>query len=263
MQARDDRIDEDEFEQNFAWDGRYRTLLVEPDVAAAEAPQADMALLRQLAVEGNIKAQIGWARALVEGAGVEVDTEAGFRWFNIAARYGDAEASNMVGRCYELGVGVQPRPDEAAYWYRRAAESGDAWGQFNLATLLAQGRGVIQDIPAAVSWLVKSARQGNAKAMNMLGRVREDGVMSGPRPRSARAWYRRAASRGCFRGQFHFARHLACEGHEAEARRWLRSSMGHAPADFCRGAAAALREHSDARVRRLISELPASIAEPA
>lgn len=263
MQARDDRIDEDEFEKNFAWDGRFRTLLVEPDVAAVDASQVDVTLLRQLAVEGNVKAQIGWARALVEGAGVEPDAEAGFRWFNIAARHGDAEASNMVGRCYELGVGVLPREDEAFHWYRRAAESGDDWGQFNLATLLAQGRGVMQDIPAAVSWLVKSARQGNAKAMNMLGRLREDGVMSAPRPRSARAWYRRAASRGCFRSQFHFARHLACEGLEAEARQWLQASMALAPADFRRGAADALREHGDERVRRLLVAFPATVPEQA
>jgi TPR repeat protein len=262
MQARDDRIDEDEFERNFPWDRRYRTLLIERDVTEA-APPIDVAVIRQQAVDGVVKAQIGWGRLLVEGAGVEPDLEAGFRWFNIAARSGDAEARNMVGRCYELGVGVAPHAGEAARWYALAAESGDAWAQFNLATLLAQGTGVAQDIPAAVSLLVRSSRRGNAKAMNMLGRLREDGVISAPKPRAAAWWYRRAAQRGCFRGQFQHARNLARAGDVVAAREWLAASFAQAPLTYRGEAVAVLRGDADARVRGLGTAVSAILAETA
>lgn len=257
MQLREDRIDEDEFEQNFAWDGRYRTLRVEREKHGC-SPAGDVELIRQYAVAGVVKAQIGWAKALLDGYGVAPDHEAAFRWFKIAAKSGDNEARNMTGRCFELGIGVSPQPNEAARWYKLAADSGDAWAQFNLASLLAQGRGVHADIPGAVSLLVRSARQGNEKAMNMLGRLREDGVDARAKPRSAEAWYRRAAKRGCFRGQFHYARFKAIAGDDVAAAGLVRASLAAAPEDFRDDALDVLRRHGDVRVRALAAAAAAS-----
>ncbi len=194
---------------------------------------------------------------LLDGYGVARDREAALRWFVIASRSGDAEAMNMAGRCFELGWGTSVDHGEAARWYRHAADAGHAWGQFNLATLLAQGRGVPANEPLALSLLVKSARQGNAKAMNMLGRYREaqceglgdDGL--GKALRSAALWYRQAAQRGCFRGQFHHARLLADAGKSSEAIVWFSRSLRHAPADFRHDALSELSCHANPAVQML------------
>lgn len=253
----DIRIEED-FELAVAEGLAFRTLYVrvlnrkhlpEPEIPPDE--------LRRRAVEGAIDAQIGLARRLLHGAGVERDQEAAFRWFNLAARSGDAEALNMVGRCYEIGWGTPVDVREAAHWYRRAADKGDAWGEFNLASLYAQGRGVPYDERRALSLLVRSARRGNPKAMNMIGRFREASGLPRRATRSAALWYRWAAQRGCFRGQFHHGRYLVADGRISDGIRFFRASLAHAPADFRREALDMLRAHEVAELRQLAQEIEA------
>lgn len=248
---------EDDFELAVAEGLAFRTLYVrvldrketepEPEVSADE--------LRRRALEGDVDAQIGWARRLLHGAGVDRDPEAAVRWFKLAARSGDAEALNMVGRCYEIGWGVSVDPAQAADWYARAAEKGHAWGEFNLANLYSQGLGVPYDERKALTLLVRSARRGNPKAMNMLGRYREASSSPRRRDRSAALWYRWAAERGCFRGQFHHGRYLVAAGRVADGIPWLRASLKHAPADFRREALAVLRADARAEIRELAAEI--------
>lgn len=254
------RIDDDDFELAFVTRGSFRSLKVqetldEYSVRLASNPAAAADKLRNEAVNGCPRAQVGWGHMLISGHGVPRDNEAALRWFSIAARLGGAEALNMVGRCHELGWGTPISCSEAAVWYRRAAAQGDAWAQFNLASLVAQGRGVAADISGALTLLVKSARQGNAKAMNMLGRFREDGIISAPKPRSAVEWYRRAAKRNCFRGQFHLGMALVSEGKAAEARHWFQASLRQSPPNFRREALDVLRRHPEPDVRHLVRRI--------
>jgi len=216
-------------------------------------PQSAARFALAEAVRGSHKAQVCWAHMLLDGYGVARDAEAAYRWFQIAARGGDPEALNMVGRCHELGWGVPMNTPLAAAHYRTAAAKGHAWAQFNLASLLTSGNGVAQDYGEALRLLVRSARQDNAKAMNMIGRFREEG-WDGRRPRlaSAASWYRRAAHRGCFRGRFHHARFLYAEGQVEEAARWLAASLSSAPWDFRRDVAAAYAGHPEAAIRQAV-----------
>ena len=208
--------------------------------------------LRRRAVQGEVGAQIGWGHRLLQGNGTARDPEAALRWFRIAAGAGDADALNMVGRCYELGWGVRADATEAARWFERAAAKGHAWGEFNLASLHAQGRGVRPDQTKALSLLVRSARRGNAKAMNMLGRYRETVAC---RPRSAALWYGWAAAGGCFRGQFHYGRSLVAAGRMDDGIRWLRTSLEHAPQDFRQEALALLRADQTPALCALAAEI--------
>ncbi len=199
--------------------------------------------LRLRAVQGDAEAQIGWAHKLLDGSDVPRDLAAAYRWFRIAAGSGHADAFNMMGRCYELGWSVEPDAREAAEWYRKASDKGHAWGAFNLGCLLAQGRGVPADPAAALTQLVRAARGGNAKAMNMIGRYREQ-TRKGPRGiRSAGLWYRWAAERGCFRGQFHHGRSLAEAGRADEARTWIARALAAASEDYRREALEVLQAH--------------------
>lgn len=228
----------------------YDTLyvrFVDPGQGAAREPTAEE--LKRRAVKGDVAAQIGWAHKLLDGRDVARDLAAAYRWFRIAARSGDPDALNMVGRCHELGWSVPADPREAAEWYRRAADKGHAWGAFNLGCLLAQGRGVPVDPAAALTLLVRSARGSNAKAMNMIGRYREQTGETPKASRSAALWYRWAAQGGCFRGQFHHGRLLAEAGHVEDGLAWIRRSLAEAPEDYRQEALHVLQRHPLSELR--------------
>lgn len=207
--------------------------------------------LRSRAVAGDAEAQVGWAHKLLDGRDVPRDLAAAYRWFSIAASQGHADALNMVGRCHENGWSVPPDPREAAGWYRQAADKGHAWAAFNLGCLLAQGRGVPADPALALTYLVRAARSGNAKAMNMIGRYREQTGAGAKAVRSAGLWFRWAAERGCFRGQFHHGRSLAEAGRVEEGKVWILRSFAEAPEDYRREALAILKQHPLAALREI------------
>lgn len=219
----------------------------------ARSPQQGADFVRRRALAGSVEAQIGFGHMLLDGYGVERDPEAAVRWFNLAAKQGHADAFNMLGRCYEHGWGVEIHLPRAAYWYARGAKELHAWAQFNLASLMLT-RDVETDMAKALSLLVASARAGNPKAMNMLGRWREQGWDGRARAQSATLWFRLAAEGGCYRGQFHYGRLLARDGKIAEAARWLRSSLTQAPPDFAREGAAILQQHPSKRLRAIADE---------
>ena len=112
-------------------------------------------------------------------------------------------------------------------------------------------------LQAALTLLVRAARQGNPKAMNMLGRYREGSSVARRRERSAALWYRWAAERGCFRGQFHHGRYLVSAGRVGDGMHWFRASLAHAPDEFRREALAVLRTHAHPELRALASEVEA------
>lgn len=260
-------IDEEEFEVAIDEGSRYGPVYVRESDEGYHArvvrdPAATASWTRAQAVNGFIEAQVGWGHLLLAGHGVERDPAAALRWFRIAARGGNADAINMIGRCYEYGWSVPSDTAMAALWYRMAADKGHAWAEFNLASLLAQGNGVAQDIQEALALLVRSARRGNAKAMNMLGRHREDNY-DGRKNGSVALWYRWAAQRGCFRGQYHHARLLLGAGKTDEAARWFNASLSQAPRDFRLEAARALCALSVQEIREIGSKALESDGEPA
>jgi TPR repeat protein len=145
-------------------------------------------------------------------------------------------------------------PEEAVRWFRPAAEKGHPWARYNLGKLLARGHAGNTDPRRALALLVSAARSGVPKAMNMLGRVRDEGVVGPPRKKSAALWYRWAAERGCFRGQFHHGRFLVAEGRTSDGIRWVRTSLAQAPQDFRRDALAILKTHPSPELRALATE---------
>ena len=65
-----------------------------------------------------------------------------FEAYKAKAEQGDAEAQNMVGRCYTSRIGVERDYVEAVAWYRKAAEQGLAVAQYNLGLCYDKGTGV-------------------------------------------------------------------------------------------------------------------------
>jgi len=227
----------------FVWQGSK-------DRATALAQDASVAAghVRREALAGDAGAQLTLGLMLLDGHGVPRDTGAAFRWFQIAARSGNRDAINLMGRCHELGWGTSVNLALAAQCYRAAAEAKHDWAQFNLACLILREDGIPGDVSEALALLARSARGGNAKAMNLLGRCCEEGWRGRPKPASARRWYLRAARGGCFRGAFHTARHLIAAGDVDRAVTWLHRSIALAPADFCAELGARFHAHPDARL---------------
>lgn len=233
----------------FVWDPDDRH-----DARLAKDPALLAERMRQAAVDGDVKAQLGFAHMLLEGYGTARDPEAALRWFQLASRAGSIDAINMIGRCHELGWGTAINTRMAAHCYRVAADMGHAWAQFNLASLMLCGDGVEGNRAEVLSLLVRSARRGNAKAMNLIGQACEEGWRGVPKIASARRWYARAARRGCFRGAFHTARHLSDDGNIEGAVFWLERSVAAAPGNFCAELGQYLADHPDARLRAVAEQ---------
>lgn len=239
MTRADVRIDDD-FELQVAEGTAFRTLYVR--VVRQDTPNPRKISgeeLHRRALRGDVAAQIGWGHRLLQGEDARLDREAALRWFKLAAGAGDAAALNMVGRCYEVGWGVPQDPEEAVRWFRLAADKNYCWAQYNLGKLLARGHGGNRDPKVALQLLVRAARQHVSKGMNMLGRYREQ---AGER-RKAMLWYRWAAARGCFRGQFHYGRYLAEMGRIDDGIHWIQTSLSHAPQRYCGEALEMLAHH--------------------
>ena len=66
--------------------------------------------------------------------------------------------------------------------------------------------------------------------MNLVGRCREQGWGCGANPKAARAWYRRSAEAGYFRGQYNHGLMLAEDGRVDEAAHWIERALAGAPA---------------------------------
>jgi TPR repeat protein len=213
------------------------------------SPEERVLLIRAGAEAGLAEAQAVFGQMLLDGAGVERDDRAAFRWFLLAAAQNHLMALNMVGRCYDLGWGRRVDKARAAECYRIAAERGLDWAMYNYATLLTLGHGVAEDKEAAFAWFAKAAALGNAKAINFIGSFHEDGWVVEKDLSQAAAHYRRAAEGGDFRGQFNHARMLIAKGEIAQALLWLRRSAKTATARFALQAERWLLRLDDGRLQ--------------
>lgn len=182
-----------------------------------------VASVRRLAEQGEPAAQLCLGRMALSGQGMARDAQAARLWFTRAARGGDAEAMNMLGRCFE----AEGEFSQAAVWYERAARQGDSWAQYNLGHLLLDGLGVKRDQAAAFAWYCRAAAAGHARAMNLVGRCLEHGWGTARDMPAAALAYRRSAEAGYFRGAFNHA--LICwqEGDHEAAAHWLRAAHAH------------------------------------
>jgi TPR repeat protein len=196
---------------------------------------------------GFVDAQLRLGRMLLEAGAYD---EA-FAWFARAARSADADALNMLGRCYENGWGTAPSATRAAELYLCAAEAGHAWAQYNLGHLLLDGNGVARDLTGAFQWYARAADQGHERAMNLLSRCYAEGWGVARNAKCARDWYRKSAQGGYFRGCYNYATLLVTDGCAFAASIWFKRSLATAPEptrDFIR---TALANRPEPLLRRL------------
>ena len=122
--------------------------------------------------EGNIDAQLSLGYMYLYGdkdAGVEVDYQKSFEYYQLAANQGDNVAINNLGSLYYSGIGTKRNAAKAAELFTKASEQGNVEAAVNLAFLYISGSGVEKDSNKAINYFIKAANQGNLTAQYMLG----------------------------------------------------------------------------------------------
>ncbi len=152
-----------------------------------------------------------WARAIVDGGGVEGPTKAAY----VKLRVADLERLGAEAAAFALlAAAAKQAAREAAArelaaisafdsgdyasaipWYREKAEEGDAAAQRELAEMLQSG-GAPKQMIEAVGWFTKAAEQGDAAAQNSLADAYAKGVGVGVNYGEAYMWFTLASERG-------------------------------------------------------------------
>ncbi len=229
--------------------------------AAFAAPPEEAAPWIEAAAKfGMARAQVLWGQYLLDAVGgVQRDQAAAVEWFRSAARAGDAQGMNMLGRCLENGWGVALDHAQAVRWFRASAEGGFDWGQYNFANMLLRGDGVAEDRAEALRWYRAAAAQGHAKSINMVARFLEEGWVVERDPRGAAMLYALSAERGDFRGQFNLAVLLTAQGEIADAVRWFREAGRGGHEAFRRGMVEKLSARPEPELQAVAEEIAAAL----
>ena len=136
------------------------------------------------------------------GLGRQIDMASAVYWYKISARKSNSDALNNLGRIYESGVkGFERSLNLAAQFYYRAAEQNHLDAQTNLGYLLQLGLGCEVDFKKAVDWYKLAAEQDYARAQNCLGSMYYRGLGVKQDFGQAVLWYRKAADQGNPHGQ--------------------------------------------------------------
>ena len=100
-------------------------------------PHADLDVveLRQLAEQGDAKAQfnLGWMYAFREG--ISEDDREAVKWYTLAAEQGYVSAQFYLGRMYYYGEGVLGDNVYAYMWWNIASSQGDEMAKKNKGIL--------------------------------------------------------------------------------------------------------------------------------
>ncbi len=165
--------------------------------AGGDDRQAELALIRQQAAQGDSGDELLYGLALLEGRyGLKPDAREGVAWIRRAARDGEPFAMLALGKSYAEGRGVEKDPVQAVSWWRKAAARGVAEAKYRLAQAYLAGEGVPKDPVAAGRWLREAAQEGYAPAQYLLGRMHHEGEVVEKDDAAALHWLSRAAASG-------------------------------------------------------------------
>ena len=127
-------------------------MLADPDRSVS-----GVALLRQLAEEGDTRAMCDYGKLFdTIGAPVTQNGEEAFKWYLMAAEYGDDRGQFYVGESYYHGRIIPRDYVQACKWFTLSAEKGYAIAQYYLGHMYYRGNGVPIDEKEAMRWFLLS-----------------------------------------------------------------------------------------------------------
>ena len=185
-----------------------------------------LSAIRQLAEEGDAKAQFCLAYVCQRGNKVPQDHAEAVRWYRLAADQGHTGAQYDLGFSYMMGeLGLPHDYAEAVRWFRLAADQEDLSAQYYVGLLYEKGRGVAQNDAEAARWFRKAADRGVAPAQYRLGVMYNEGKGVPQDYVQAHMWFNLAAAGGepeASRGRRKVAKQMTSED-IAEAQRLARN----------------------------------------
>lgn len=113
---------------------------------------------------------------LLEGKGVEKDTEKAIYYLKNAADLHQADAENKYGMMLEFGSKeVKKNVKEAIKYYRKSSDHGNEVGMFNYADILEKGKHVEQNVKEAARLFRLSYKRGYIPAICRYGEMLLEG----------------------------------------------------------------------------------------
>lgn len=158
----------------------------------------EIALIKEAASKGGIKAQALLGTLYYRGNGVEMDDAQAVKWWRKSAEQGNPHAQYDLAMAYHEGTGgLQKSDKKSVEWFRKGAEKGEARSQYNLGIAYYNGLGIKKDRAQAMQWFQKAAEQDNADAQYILAAGYKDGIGGMQKdPILSYVWISRAKNNG-------------------------------------------------------------------
>ena len=145
---------------------------------------------------GNAAAQVNLAMLYVHGWATPQNYGAALYWLKSAADLGNSRACTNLGILYLKGWGVRQDYAEALRYFRIAADRGDTPAMVDLGFMHDSGLGTSVDRTAAAEWYRSAAEQGDPLAQNNLADLYLRGEGVPQNDADAFTWFEKAAAQG-------------------------------------------------------------------
>lgn len=114
----------------------------------------------QLARAGDTVAQISLGNLFLTGAKlIDQNPQTAARFYEMAAKDGDAAGAGQIGYMYARGIGVEPDAEKALKYLNTAVEDNDVQGFLGLGYFHWRGIGGQQNMTAAVHYISRAAAE--------------------------------------------------------------------------------------------------------
>lgn len=128
--------------------------------------------------------------------GDDDDKKKAFKLFLKASKQGHAEAQLNLGVCYDFGYGCPSNDKKAFKWKMKAAQQGNDRAQNSIGYCYYFGNGCKQNYYLAFEWWMRAAQQGHSYAQCKLGECYYEGEGCAQNYAKAFEWYMKAAEQG-------------------------------------------------------------------
>jgi len=124
----------------------------------------------QLAEAGHVDSMVACGVLLLEGIGVDPDTEKGIHWLRKAATLDSAQGCYELGTVFYTGTDefVEEDPEAAFQLFKRAADQDHTAGLYMMADCLLEGDGTDRDVARAVPLLYRAADRGHRYSRQLI-----------------------------------------------------------------------------------------------
>ena len=103
----------------------FRPFICALNLIERRETQTALPILRRAAARGQVAALRAIGLIYLRGEGdTPQDLAQAVRWFQAAARQGDAESMYVLGVMFRRGYAVEANQAQAVYWLQRAADAG-------------------------------------------------------------------------------------------------------------------------------------------